>query len=177
MSFRNVRFWGTWGFLASSLLWLCHTQARAQSPMSLDDLKPGGGTAKRSDAVVKISAQTVAADNAHHRRITLTLKIDEGWYIYANPVGNAEMQGSETVVTVAGNRAKLVKVVYPRGKLCKDKLLDQEIEYRIYEGTIQIEATVEPPPDDQSIELAIKFGACNHRGSCLQPATVKIPVK
>jgi DsbC/DsbD-like thiol-disulfide interchange protein len=177
MSGRMVGLVPWIGLVLGISLGLEITRANTQTPSDLNQLKPGPAPAKRSDAVVKISTQSAAAEGSGRRRVSITLKIDDGWYIYGNPVGNAEMQGSETVVTLAGNRGKLIEVRYPEGVLRKEKLLDQEIEYRIYEGTVRIEAVVEAPRDGGPVELVVRFGACSHRGSCLQPASVKLPVK
>lgn len=141
-----------------------------------EPLKPVPGQAKRSDAVVKVSSQAEPPDAQGRRVVSIRLAIDPGWYIYGNPVGNSELEGSETVVSLVGGRGKLREVQYPKGQLRKEKLLDNEVEYQIYEGTVTIRAIVEAPPDG-TIELAVKFGACSQRGSCLQPATVKLTVK
>lgn len=142
-----------------------------------DQLKPAPSQAKRSDAVVKVTSQAEMPNAQGQRLVTIRLTIDQGWYIYGNPVGNSEMEGSETTVSVVGGRGKLLDVRYPKGKMRKEKLLDNEVEYQIYEGTVTIQAVVEPPPGGGGMELAVKFGACSQRGSCLQPATVKIAVK
>ncbi len=158
-------------------LGVAHRSLSQSSPSRpTDDLKSVPGRAKRSDSVVKASFKVELPDSTGRRLVIIRLAIDEGWYIYGNPVGNSEMEGSETVVDLMGGRGKLVEVRYPKGTIRKEKLLDNEIEYQVYEGTVTIQAVVEPPTEG-SMELAVRFGACNYRGSCLQPATVKFVVK
>src|SRR5262245_20509765 len=47
--------------------------------------------AKNSAGKVKAVAAASAADEAGMQTVTLTLTIDKGWHIYANPVGNESM--------------------------------------------------------------------------------------
>jgi DsbC/DsbD-like thiol-disulfide interchange protein len=110
--------------------------------------------------------------------VTVTLHIDDGWYTYGNPVGNSDLAGSETTIVVAGKgKPKVVGIEYPKGTLRKDKVLDQEIEYLIYEGKVTIKATVQRAAGDtEPIEITAKFGACNKKGVCLLPAAVKASV-
>ncbi len=142
-----------------------------------DDLaKPG--KAKKSDSVVKVTSDVEKPDANGKQVVTITLAVDKGWYIYANPVGNADLEPNATTIKVAGKSgAKLIKTDFPKGKLKKDKVADEEIEYRIYEGKVAIKATIQRKAGDKEpVELAVKFGACSKAGICLLPAEVKVRV-
>jgi DsbC/DsbD-like thiol-disulfide interchange protein len=144
----------------------------ANLAVAVADTKPGG--AKKSDAVVKITAKAdkPAADGT--QMVSVTLKIDKGWHVYANPVGNDDLKSAQTDLTVAGpDKPQVVKTVYPKGNLTKDKLIG---DYQVYEGEVSIKATVKRPPGSKGpLEASVKLQACSEK-ACLQPATVKIMV-
>jgi uncharacterized protein len=135
----------------------------------------GAAAGKKSDAVVKAAATASKADDAGKQTVTLTLTMDKGWHIYANPVDNESFAGNKTVVTVTGkNKLEDVKVEYPAGKLVKDKDVG---DYKVYEDKIEIKAVVRRAKGDSDpLEVSVKFMACDAK-SCLLPATVKVPVK
>jgi uncharacterized protein YyaL (SSP411 family) len=139
----------------------------AQAPKELGQ----GGGAKKSDSVVKVKA-TATKPNAEGREIvTLTITIDEGWHLYANPVPK-DFPGIPVTVTVEGKaKPKNAEIEYPKGKLVKDELAGN---HHIYEGTIEIKATVTRAKDDASpLEFSLKLQACN-QAKCLLPGVVKV---
>jgi DsbC/DsbD-like thiol-disulfide interchange protein len=129
---------------------------------------------KKSDAVVKTDARAgkLAADGT--QAVSVTLLIDRGWHVYANPAGNEDLASVQTTVAVT-SKTKLedVKVDYPAGKVVKDKDLG---DYNTYENKVAIKATVRRAKGDTGpLEVTVKFQACNER-MCLLPATVKVSV-
>jgi uncharacterized protein YyaL (SSP411 family) len=136
--------------------------------------QPVGGGAKRSDAVVKATAKgdKPAADGK--QTVTVTLTMDKGWHVYANPVGNQDLDSARTIVALSGKiKPKAVNVDYPKGKVVKDMVVG---DYNVYEGRVEIKATVERAADDVGpLEVTIKLQACNEK-TCLLPATVKLTV-
>jgi len=104
----------------------------------------------------------------------VTLTIDNGWHVYANPVGNADLDSAQTTVTVGGKvKPKGVAVDYPKGQVVKDMLVG---DYNVYEKTVEIKATVERAAGDTGpLEVTVKLQACNDK-TCLLPATVKLTV-
>jgi thiol:disulfide interchange protein len=120
---------------------------------------------KKSDTVVKASATAAAA--GANRTITLTLDVDSAYYIYANPIDNADFADNQTTVTAT--KGKLLKVEYPKGELVKDKIVG---DYKIYKGKVTILATVE---GTGPVELGVSLQACS-KSSCLLPATLKVNV-
>lgn len=142
---------------------------QAKSPSSD---KPDG--AKRSDAVVKAKATAAKPSADGKQSVTITLVIDKGWHIYANPVGNESQEESQTTVTVTSKtKPKNVKIEYPKSKVVNDVLVGN---YNVYEGTIEIKAAVERAAGDSSpLEIRVKLQACDDK-SCLLPATIKLTV-
>lgn len=132
------------------------------------------GGAKKSDAVVKASVAAAKPDTDGKQVVTVTLAIDPGWHIYANPPGLEDLAAGQTTVSVTGKtKPKEVKVDYPAGKVIKDTVLG---EYLVYEDKVTIKATVHRAPKDSGpLEVAVKFQACNDK-MCFLPATVKLMV-
>lgn len=130
----------------------------------------------RSDAEVKVNALVGKVDAAGKQQITVTLDINKGWHIYANPVGNADFEPAKTVVSLkTAAKPEEVKVIYPKGTVHQDKLIG---EFAVYENRVQIQVNVRRAPGDTGpLELSVRFQACHDKGVCLPPATVKRTVK
>lgn len=130
------------------------------------------GAIKKSDSVVKVEFQVepkVPGPDGT-QRLVVSLDIDKGYHIYANPVGLESLAGSQTTLRASARIDPELKVEYPAGKLVPDKEVG---DYRIYEGQVRIQAMVRRMPGDTGpLELNLKFQACSDR-SCLLPATVK----
>ncbi|MFL5245128.1 MAG: protein-disulfide reductase DsbD N-terminal domain-containing protein [Gemmataceae bacterium] len=131
--------------------------------------------AKTSSDMVKVesAAGKIGADGT--QEITLTLNVEEGWHLYANPVGNDDLTSAQTTVKITGEtKPKDVKVVYPKGKIIKDATLG---DYSTYEGKVVIKARVSRAKDDTGpLQVSIKLQACNEK-LCLPPGTVKLTVE
>jgi hypothetical protein len=144
---------------------------KAETP-SKEPAASGDG-AKKSENVVKIRATADKPDANGQQVVTLTITIDEGWHLYANPVPKDFPGIPVTVQVNAKTKPKEVKVEYPKGKPVKDEVAG---DHEVYEGTITIKAKVSRQPDDTSpLEVSVKVQACN-QAQCLLPGTVKVPV-
>jgi thiol:disulfide interchange protein len=131
---------------------------------------------KTSEAVVKVTAKADKPDEAGKQVVTITLNMDRDWHTYANPVGLEDLEGAQTSVEITGkSKPESVKLVYPKGKLHKDEVVG---DYSIYEGKIEIKATVQRAKGDTGpLEVKVKFQACSDvTKTCLVPATVKLSV-
>jgi DsbC/DsbD-like thiol-disulfide interchange protein len=130
---------------------------------------------KKSDSVVKIEAKAGEIAAGGTQEVTVTLTIDKGWHLYANPVGNDDLTDNQVVVTLTSkNKLKDVKVEYPPGKLAVDKTIG---DYKQYEGTVTIKAKVtREKGDTEPIDVAVKLQACD-KTTCLAPATAKVTAK
>jgi hypothetical protein len=128
----------------------------------------------KSDSKVKITTKADKAGADGKQVVTLTLTIENGWHLYANPVGNEDFADNQTVVaTVPKSRHEILKVEYPPGKVVKDKIIG---DYKVYENTITIKTQVRRAKDSTDpLELNVKVQACNEK-NCLLPATVKVKV-
>ncbi len=157
-------------------LYLEAQQSRGENGEAMKETGGEGGGAKKSDAVVKASAKVEPEKPADDRKqvVTVTLTIDKGWHIYANPPGLEDLEAGKTEVTVsAKTKPEDVKVEYPEGKLVNDATVGK---YRVYEKKVTIKATVKRAAGDAGpLEVTIKFQACNEK-QCLLPATKKLTV-
>jgi DsbC/DsbD-like thiol-disulfide interchange protein len=126
--------------------------------------------ARKSDSVVKVDATTDKPDADGKQTVTITLDIENGWHVYANPVENEDLTNAQTVVSISAKlKLENVKVEYPAGKLQKD----HGEKYKIYEGKAVIKAQVKRAKGDNSpLEMTITLQACNDK-TCLLPATIK----
>ena len=131
-----------------------------------------GQGAKKSDAVVKASAEATRPDADGKQTVTLTLTVESPWHLYANPVGLDDLADAQTTVTVTNkNKPEVLKTTYPPGKLVKDAVVG---DYKVYEGTATIKLELRRARGDTGpVELAVKLQACNDR-TCLLPATLKV---
>lgn len=130
---------------------------------------------KNSAGVVKIAAVAEKADGTGVQTVTLTLDHEKDWHTYANPVGNKELDGTQTTVKFAAKSpVEVVKLTYPKGKLEEDKVVG---DYYVYEGKTTITAQLKRTPGDTSpLEASVFIQACNSKKGCLLPATVKVTV-
>jgi len=129
---------------------------------------------KKSDSVVKATAKAEKPDADGKQTVTITIAVDKGWHIYANPVGLDDLASAQTNVTInAKSKPQEVKVTYPAGTLVKDKTVG---DYKVYSDTVTIKANVVRAKDDASpLDVSIKVTACTE-AKCLLPATIKVSV-
>ncbi len=126
----------------------------------------------KSDSVVKATAVVDKPDANGKQVVTLTLAIDKGWHLYANPVGSEDFASVQTIVKVKAKGAlDNVTVAYPAGKEVKDATLGA---YKVYEDKATITITANRAKgDDSPLELIVKVQACNEK-TCLLPSEVKL---
>lgn len=125
-----------------------------------------------SDMVVKATAVAEKPGPDGKQTVTLTLTIDKGWHLYANPVGLEDLAAAQTKVVNVKAKEPLdnVKIDYPPGKKIKDAVG----EYRTYEDTATITVRVNRAKgDDSPLELTVKIQACNE-SSCRLPSDLKV---
>jgi DsbC/DsbD-like thiol-disulfide interchange protein len=134
------------------------------------------GQGKRSDAVVKVAAKSSTPDSDGKQIVTVTLTIEKGWHIIANPPGDDELKTYQTVVSVtAKQKLKDVKIEYPRGKKVTCNRL--KVVYRVYDDTVKIKAVVYRCKGDTGpLEASVTMQAFTDLVGYPQ-ATVKVPVE
>ncbi len=124
-----------------------------------------GGT--RDAAIAPGSEYTVIVD----------VTIAEGWHIYANPTGLAELRPTTLIqVPLPDSRSTLVKVTYPIGQ---DKILGAVGTERIalYEGNVELTARLklatDARPGSVPVKFLLQFQTCNDK-LCLPPKRLTV---
>jgi len=110
---------------------------------------------------------------------TVTVTIQKGWHIYANPTGLAEMNPTTLQLDpAAGKTVSLVKVSYPEGKAQAVEPAGPDKVY-VYEGKIELTVRLRPADETKagslSVPLTLSYQACNDR-LCQAPAKLRIPL-
>ena len=123
----------------------------------------------KSDSVVKVKAR-VEHPAPGKDVVIISFDVQKPFHLYANPVGNEDLANSQTTVKILGKNPPKVHVDYPAGK----DYSHMGEKYKIYDGSFEIRATVDG--STAGMEALVKFGACDDN-SCLQPATLRIPLK
>ncbi len=144
------------------MLMVCVMLTPGQAPKS---------ASKTTEKVVSASAKAEkpAADGS--QKVTVTVKIDKDYHIYANPIGNPDLDANKSVLTFTG--ADVVSVDYPKGKTVVDKVLG---DYITYEKEITITAKIKRKAGATgNVEANLKCVACTDK-SCLPVGTVKAKV-
>jgi hypothetical protein len=140
------------------------------------DPKKDEPKARGSADVVAATAALGGPDKDGKRALTVTLKVEAPWHVYANPTGHDDIEAARTTVDVyAGGKKLPATIDYPKGTAEKDS---KGMEYRVYGGEVTIKGTV-TARDAADLEVRVKVQACTsgENGRCLLPATLKLPVK
>jgi thiol:disulfide interchange protein len=127
-----------------------------------------------SDSVVKAEVKAAQPDADGKQSFIVTLDIEKGWHLYANPLPK-DFPGICVVVEVAGkSKPTALKVDYPPGKRVVDKDLG---DHHIYEGKVEIKGVATRAKGDSSpLEVHVLVQACSDK-KCLQEATIKLTAK
>lgn len=117
---------------------------------------------KPPDFPVRLTVEPVKRDGSADQRIVVTLTIEKGYHLFANPTGNEDLP-PQTVLTVSGKgKPEVVKITYPKGEVVKNAIVG---DYRIYTGTVSLEVITKRARDDQSpLVIAVRVLPMDHRG-------------
>jgi hypothetical protein len=124
---------------------------------------------------VKVTATTTQPDAEGRQVITITMDIEKGYFILANPVQYDDLEPAQTIVKiVSANKLNEVKIDYPPGK----REVSGKDSYFIYEDKVEIRVTLKRAEDDTGpLDLSVKCHPFGRRGPCLLPEQVKLQVK
>src|SRR5262245_26080938 len=108
-----------------------------------------GAGSRKSDGQVKATATATKVDDKGKQTVTITLDINKGLHLYANPVNhnNDFLDSAATKVTITAKmKPGKIEVKYPAGKT----IVDKKEKYDTYEGVVKIQAVVTRAPRDSS---------------------------
>jgi hypothetical protein len=123
------------------------------------------------DSASHVKATAQGASLADHDEILVTLTIDPGYHLNANPASADYLM--PTVVTVPS--APDAKITYPAGQVFKSKFSPEGIS--VYEGSVAIRAELPRGrlASAESTPLRINVQVCTAQ-ICLPPATLTTSV-
>lgn len=133
-------------------------------------LGAGGATAfQPGDTADHVRIKTVNRDSKDENRVIVTVEIDPGFHINANPASLDYLIPTTLNITNQAPR----RVIYPPPILFKPKFADEALE--VYEGTVQIAAEF---PQGLLRQVSSLFGtvtaqACTE-AICLPPAALSL---
>ena len=113
--------------------------------------------------------------------VVLTLKVQEGWHVYANPTGVAAIPPTRVSLDPASGWA-VERVEYPPG-VARVLGSSGPEKVALYEGQVPITVHLKAAPGaaggrpepPSRVVLTVQYQACNDR-LCLAPARVSVPV-
>lgn len=132
----------------------------------------GTGNYRPGDTADHVRVKTVNRDSGDEDRIVVTVEIDPGFHINANPASLNYLIPTTLNVT---NQTPL-RIVYPQVVRFKPKFADDVLD--VYEGTVRI--TAEFPPGSFT-DIPYLFGTVTAQACtdeiCLPPADLSLPQK
>jgi DsbC/DsbD-like thiol-disulfide interchange protein len=130
--------------------------------------------AKRSDEVVKVRATADPTSPQGLRRVIISLAVERGWHIYANPAGPEELRDAQTSIALIGpSSMRIESVGYPQGIEKRNEIVGT---YRVYQGEVSIPVTLRPTSESDDVpRLVVRFQACSDR-ACLPLAEMQVPL-
>lgn len=118
-----------------------------------------------SETKVKAKLTASKLDKDSKQTVTITLEIDKGWYLYANPTKANEaaeliVGDNRTVVSFKANRKVDADIKYPPGTLKKEIIIKEEGRWYIYQDKVTIVAEVRRPAELKELEAVVEVNAC-----------------
>ena len=130
-------------------------------------------TVKRPDHV-HATVKAEKPDNNGIQKISVTLTIDKGWHIYANPAGHEDLVGHQTNLQIYqdGNKRMDAKITYPKGQ----PMDVYGIKFYIYTEKVVLQVDVPRTTGDPK-PLEIRVALIPHsRDICGWPRELKLAV-
>ncbi len=133
---------------------------------SLSDAAMAGSFPGSADHVRVV---TVTRDSSDQNRITVTLQIDPGYHVNANPASDKNL----IPTTLTFERSQPTQVVYPLPTRFQPKFADEPID--VYQGTVKIIAIFPEGTITPQIRLrgSVLVQACTDE-ICLPPAEIVV---
>ncbi len=126
---------------------------------------PAGATFAMPDTALHVHADATVRERNGARELAVTLRLDPGYHVNANPASSADLVA--TTLHVAGLAAASIR--YPDAVTLHPAFTPATLD--VYEGAAQITATLPAPPDAQPVAGSVDVQACTMT-LCLPPATL-----
>jgi hypothetical protein len=128
------------------------------------------------DSHVKVEVIADKPDADGKQAIAVTLEVEPGWHVYANPANHELFEKEATKVKASvGGQSVDVKMDYPRGKLIEDAVAGN---FRVYERKVTIKGTLHRDRGDaRPVKVTVGFQPCSEKGQCLNHVNVEKDVQ
>jgi len=120
------------------------------------------------DSAAYVHARASWSTRAGAPELAMTIKIDHGYHINANPASESFLIATELIV--AGQPD--IAVEYPQSQTFKAAFAPQGID--VFQGRIILKAKLPKPDSAKHPDLSLRVQACNEK-VCLAPATIAVP--
>jgi hypothetical protein len=128
-------------------------------------------TSKKDEFPVKMTATASKPDANGNQQIVVTLTIQKGYHVHANPPRNVDLEGYEVRMKVMGKNLTEARISYPEGELAGDKAIGT---YRIYQGKVTFKADVRRPNrDTEPLLVSVFVRPFDHIGCRWLPRSLK----
>lgn len=112
------------------------------------------------------------ASGADDQELVVTLNIDDGWHVNANPA-SLDFLIPTTVTTRIAGKPVVSQAAYPPGESAGISLQDTDI--KVYEDDTDIPLYLDPAVTDQMeqgapLTVSVRVQSCNDTGVCLAPS-------
>ena len=128
----------------------------------------------RSSDFVRATIKSYDLDLQGNIRFEVALKIKKDWYMYANPVGNKNLNSLSTTLQIISKSKSKFNIEYPSGS----KKIEGDSSYYIYQQDESIFVTGRVTSNELlKIEVVLRFYLCNERTTvCLPESTVRLQI-
>ncbi len=129
------------------------------------------GLAQTAPYPVKMEATAVKPDKDGYRVVRVTLVIEKGHLVCANPVGNEDLAPAQTTLKMtSGKTLTDFKVTYPKGEVLNYPAVG---EFMVYQGTVVLQASFRQAHGDPGpLEVHVRVHPANDVRNFL-PKTLK----
>jgi formylglycine-generating enzyme required for sulfatase activity len=133
--------------------------------------------AEKAGNRVKLSAASTTPDADGNQTVTITLAIDKGWRILANPVENKNFVPWQTIASLKPTvKPVSLEIQYPHGKLFTDPLVPEAV-CRYYDDKVEIRALLQRSPGDNGpIDVEVVFVATDGETTLFSPRRLRVEV-
>lgn len=150
--------------------------AEADAGTAAQASAPQTGLAQSSDKVRLAVADAGQADALASDEIVLTLNMDAGWHVNANPA-SMEFLIPTAASASADGRSLDIPVQYPPGRVSDITLGDTAIE--VYDDGARIrllpgEKDAAMLQETGELDVKVRVQACNDSGVCLAPSDLSV---
>ena len=121
------------------------------------------------DSAAYVHARAFWSTQAEATELTVTINIDRGYHINANPASEPFLIATQLFVTGQAD----IEVEYPQSQTFKAAFAPQAID--VFQGRIILKAKLPISDSGNHPDLDLRVQACNEK-VCLAPTTIAVPV-